>query len=434
MNITVNLHRAKRGGGYEQFTCKLDDLPKQGGGAEVVSYRARFCVVDERTGEKTWRTTTLPRPEGLTPAKELREVRRQADEWERLQRENLKKGIRVDRDKSAFADYVRGRWWSKHVMNGTHTPNGIHSFKYLSGVLVSYFGERIKLNAITTEHVSDFLTWTRTEKNYSPETQAKLLRTLSAIFKYAKRDKIIVENPCDALESNEKPVVRPELTEADFLDADEARAFLDALEADAPLFWKCYFNALLFAGLRRCEALALRWTDYKADKKTLIVNKSVSPTFNKDKDAPKVFVKETKSGNERIVPLANALIDMLEALRRDAMEKYGAEFSEDFFIFGKASNPKEPSPYTSPTTWLRRFERKHELKEVSPHDLRHSCATLILESGCDLKQAQRVLGHKNFALTATYYAGISERRSREAVQGIESLVRSAQATQDAPKG
>ena len=60
VNITVNLHRAKRGGGYEQFTCKLDDLPKQGGGAEVVSYRARFCVVDERTGEKTWRTTTLP--------------------------------------------------------------------------------------------------------------------------------------------------------------------------------------------------------------------------------------------------------------------------------------------------------------------------------------------------------------------------------------
>ena len=422
MTITVNLHRAKKGGGgYEQFTCRLDDLPTKGRGAEIVSYRARFCVMDERTGKQIWRTCTIQRPEGMTPAKERRAVEQQADAWEAEQREALEKGIALDRSKTTFAEYARGDWWKRHVLNGKHTPNGIQSFAYHSGVLISYFGERIRLTAITTDNVIDFLAWTRNEKNYSPQTQAHLLRTLSNILKHAKRSKIITENPCDDLPHDEKPIVSPQLTEADFLDADEAKTFLAALEEYAPLFWKAYFTLLLFSGLRRGEALALRWTDYSPEKKMLTVSKSISPTF--DKDGPKVFVKPTKTGLERTVPLADGIVDMLEQLRRDAMEKYGAEFSETFFIFGKPRNPTEPTFYTDPTVWIKRFERRYGLKECSPHDLRHTCATLILESGGDLKQAQRVLGHRNATLTMAFYAGITERRSREAVQGVETLLK-----------
>lgn len=68
---------------------------KQG---NVTGYKVRVCVGRDEDYKQIWRTTTIPRPEGLTPKKELNEVKRLAGEWERTQKEEYERsGERIDK-------------------------------------------------------------------------------------------------------------------------------------------------------------------------------------------------------------------------------------------------------------------------------------------------------------------------------------------------
>lgn len=78
---------------------------KQG---EIISYRIRACVGRDDSYKQIWRTCTIPRPEGLTPARERKEVERQADAWEQAQKAAFEKGLPTeDKSKITFADFVQ---------------------------------------------------------------------------------------------------------------------------------------------------------------------------------------------------------------------------------------------------------------------------------------------------------------------------------------
>ena len=80
---------------------------------------------------------------------------------------------------------------------------------------------------------------------------------------------------------------------------------------------------------------------------------------------------------------------------------------------------------TEPTRWTQKFIKRHNLPNVSPHDLRHTAATLAIESGASLKAVQILLGHQDSTTTMDFYAGITEQAQRRTVEGIESLLASS---------
>ena len=92
------------------------------------------------------------------------------------------------------------------------------------------------------------------------------------------------------------------------------------------------------------------------------------------------------------------------------------------YIFSTPEDPYRPLYPTTPTKWQASFVKRHKLPKVSPHDLRHTAATLALESGANLKDVQNLLGHKDPATTMKFYAGISKNRQRVTAAGIESLI------------
>lgn len=382
---------------------------------EIISYRVRACLGRDESYRQIWRTKTFPRPEGLTPAKERKEIQRQADAWEAEERKAFEQGMSSQKDKISLNDFISAHWMPDHVLDGKHSANGREFFRYTSGIVTSYFGERLKLAEVSPEKIKRFLRWLRVEKGYSEATQQHVLHTLTNVLNYAVRIGYLERNPADRLTDADKPSVisKP----VDFLNVDEAQAFLDALKKE-PLFWRTYFNLLLFAGLRRGEALGCKWEDYDAEGKTLQVCRNITP--DKQTESKKVE-KSTKTGKNRVVPIADGLAELLDARKREVLNLYG-DVDSNWFIFGTAEEPGKPLYPTSPGTWLRRFEKRHGLRMVGVHVLRHSAGSLSLEAGASLQEVKQLLGHSSITTTSKHYIGLTMQRQRKTVEGIEILL------------
>lgn len=431
-------------------------IEKKNKAGTLISYKIMVCVGRDEQYKQVWRTTTIPRPEGLTPAKERKEIERQADAWEQEQRAEYERThSKEDKSKITFADFVHNRWWTDHVMDGDHTPSSISFYKYMSEDLVSYFGKK-KLNIIDAEAVKRYIKYLNTEavsKNgepLSPTTIQHHFATLRNIMQYARRFHYIQFDPCQDLSQKEKP--HRGKKKIDFLEPTDASRFIKAIESDSKkareryeastklvkntksaqkeqrralgayreaLYWECLLNTLITTGLRRGECVGLQWGDLDGEKLTLSISRNVSI----DKDNPEKYnIGDTKTGEDRVVPISVRLYALLMSFKREQETKYQASLMPSAFIFCSETNPYAPLYPTTVTRHVSKFIKQHNLPNVSPHDLRHTAATLALESGADLKQVQELLGHKDASTTMQFYAGVTDEAKRRTVEGIESLI------------
>lgn len=398
---------------------------KQG---EITGYRLRVCVGRDEQYKQVWRTRTVPRPENLTPAKEKKEVQRIADEWEVAQKAEYERThAKESRDRITFAGFVQNHWWVDHVEDGEHTPNTVSFFRYMSNDIVAYFGGK-RLNQIDVESVKRFVKYLRTEARtkkgepYSQSTIQHHYKTLVNILDYGVRTGYLLSNPCNNLTTKEKPHKERGKT-IDFLEPDQAREFMRCLEKEAKetksLFWMVFANVLITCGLRRGECLGLTWADIDPDKLTLDICRNITA----DKAAPEKFrIGNTKSGESRTVPLSPRVYGLLMSLKHEQEERLHVKLLPSSYIFCRTEDPGKPLYPTSPTRWLKNFVQKYDLPNISPHDLRHTAASLALEGGANLKEVQQLLGHADPGTTMQFYTGISETAQKRTAEKIENLI------------
>lgn len=396
----------------------IEKRNKQG---ELVSYKFMCCVGRDDQYKQVWRTKTIKRPEGFTPAKEKKEVQRQADAWEQEQRAAYQNGHTKDKDKITLEQFIHDHWWTDHVMDGTHTPSSISFYKHMSNDILSYFGEKKKLKQIDVEDVKKYIKYLNTEATtkkgepYSKWTIKHHFSVLRNVLEYARRMHYITADPCQDLSAKEKPQLENKPIE--FLDSAQAQEYLAALDNE-PLFWRCFQNVLITTGLRRGEALGLQWGD--VDGKNLRITVARNVTI--DRESPdKYHIGATKGKEARTVPISERLYALLMERKKEQAAVYGT-LLPTAFIFNRTADPYKPQYPTEPTRWQRRFVQRHGLPNVSPHDLRHTAATLALEGGADLKQVQTLLGHKDPSTTMAFYAGVSEEQQRKTTEGIEKVL------------
>ena len=398
--------------------------PRTDKAGNVISYRLRCCVGRDAQKKQVWRTTTIPRPEGLTPKKEEAEVKRQADAWEQEQRAEYERtNSKEDLSKMSFAAFVRDIWWPQHVMDGSHKPTSVSFYRNLSESVVEYFErDRKKLNQITAGDVKRFIVYLQTQaksKSGEPLSQTTIIRnyqTFRNIINFAVRFGYLKDDPCKNLSVKDKP--RQKAKTIDFLDPKEARRFMQALESE-PLFWRTFATLLIHCGLRRGEAVGLQWQDINGENLTITISRNITVNAN----VPEKYSVETpKSGESRVVPLPGSVYALLQSLKREQETRYNAKLLPNAFVFCRTENPYKPIYPTVPTRWQARFIKRNGLPNMSPHDLRHTAATLALEAGADLKDVQTLLGHKDPSTTMAFYAGVSEEKQHRTVEGIEKLL------------
>ena len=418
---------------------------------KLVGYRIRVYLGRDEHKKQIRRTMTIDRPEGLTPKKEKKEVQRIADAWEREQREEFEKNKNKINErrfsvksKITLCDFIDNHWIKKHVKNGKHTPDTVAFYQSMANDIKDYFQSEfpdIKLCSVDKENVLDYLAYLRTKartkngKPYGATTIQHHFSTLRNILGYAVYIEYIKEDPCRKIKQNDRP--RREDREVDFLSGDEAVRFIQCLESEEEkkywdrhknsyLFWKCLVNALMLTGLRRGELVGLQWRDIDEKNAVLNIRRNVTiDTSNKEEKAPekKIHVGETKGKRIRRVPISGYLLELFKEYRVEQDEKFKKQLKPEDYIFCRSGKKDIPIYPTEPTRMLKKFIKRNGLSDVSPHDLRHTAASLAIESGANIKQVQKLLGHKDAATTLKFYTGITEKAQRKTVDGIESILR-----------
>ncbi len=237
--------------------------------------------------------------------------------------------------------------------------------------------------------VEQFITWLVRERGVQPHIIARRSSCLASFYKWAMKNRRVEQDPVYLADKPKRPYRIPV-----WLEKDEQKRLQDAARniEDLPenIFGRTrehvlairrrydfLFGLIQNAGLRISEALSLRVRDVRM--------------VNGVAKGVRVIGKGNK---ERAIPLPDSFGPVFGF--------WLANRGKEEFVFAKTPNGKPPGA-AAVRAYLRRLvERAGIDKPVTPHKLRHTYATRLLEAGAELVDIQALLGHVNLATTQIY--------------------------------
>lgn len=255
-----------------------------------------------------------------------------------------------------------------------------------------HLGRRGKLENVRTDHLRGYIEYLRVQRRLKETTIKRRLASLKLFFKWVQREKLINEDPFDTL--NERIRLPKRLPRA--LDRGDRESLRKALilcrgtdDFDA-IRSKTAVHLLLDTGIRVGELVAISLTDVSLASGSLVIH--------------------GKGNRQRLVYL------LQKPLYRK-MEKYLAyrqsvqTSSDRLFVSPRG----KPISTVTVRAELRRISRTAGIaRHVTPHMLRHTCATQWLEGGLDIRYVQKLLGHQSIS-TTEIYTHVSDQGLREAL-------------------
>jgi integrase len=196
---------------------------------------------------------------------------------------------------------------------------------------------------------------------------------------------------------------------------DQLRAFLTAVKDDrlSPLWY-----LIAMTGMRRGEAIGLRWSDVDLEAGRLSVRRALIP-INRE-----VVVSEPKTAKgRRVVALDAGTIEVLKGQAARQLEEH-SEWDEGWVESGlvfTAENGAALDPESISRYW-RQAVKKTMLPTIRLHDLRHTHATLALQAGVHPKVVSERLGHATVSITLDAYSHAIPAMQEEAAALIAGLV------------
>jgi integrase len=191
------------------------------------------------------------------------------------------------------------------------------------------------------------------------------------------------------------------------------------------------WHVLGHTGVRRGEALSLRWRDVDLDAATMSVRRSAGMVRVAGEGAQMVE-GATKSGKARVVDLDPGTVAVLRGWRKQRAALALQLASDDALVFGDIEGAHRNGEHVS-RQFARDIVRCREALGADPlpvirlHDLRHSHATILLTAGVPVHVVSERLGHASAVVTMTVYAHVLPGSQREAADLFARLIREATA-------
>lgn len=230
-------------------------------------------------------------------------------------------------------------------------------------------------------------------------------RLISTILAQAEKEMLV---PYNAAAKATPPKATRHAPET--LQPEEVADMLDALEKE-PLKWRLFTELLLATSGRRGEVAGLRWE--KIDFKNCLVKIDSSLISTKQNG---IVETTTKTNDVRYILIPEETIDLLKFHKQEQLllkQINGDRWIETGYVFTRDNG--EPMNPESITGWLSDFSKRHGLRHIHPHMLRHTGASNYIANGIDIAAVSELLGHANVSTTFYFYIhAIKEYRAKTA--------------------
>ncbi len=238
-------------------------------------------------------------------------------------------------------------------------------------------GEGLKWETIGSDVVREWIVYLLDEKSYETTTVNLCLSALRSFYHYLVKIERIEGNPMKKITGPKNKKALPA-----FVKVREMDVFFDNYEHDGSFrSIRDWLVVLMFysTGIRRAELLGL------ADKDVMLREKQIKVTGKRNK--------------QRLVPFGTELADAISEYLEVRNREFGISYSECFFLNDKG-NPMTPEFVGALVK--RNLSKVTSQKKKSPHVLRHTFATAMLNNGADLRAIQELLGHSSLKTTEVY--------------------------------
>ncbi len=316
-------------------------------------------------------------------------------------------GLTFDAGKTTVGEYLER--WIEDSVRDTVRQRTYERYEQIVRVHLKPAFGRVKLGALSPAHVRA-LYREKLDAGLSPRTVRYIHVTLSKALKQAVSDGLI---PRNAAASVKAP--KPAKKEITPLSREQVNALFTAVSGKRlePLY-----VLAITAGLREGELLGLKWEDVDLDSGMLQVRRSLS-----EARSGRIF-EAPKSGKGRSIRLTRKALSALRDHRKRQLEermKSAGFWQESGLVF--------PSRVGTPLggrnlnrSFNRDLERAGLPRNFRFHDLRHTCATLLLKQGLHPTFVQQLLGHGDVSLTLNVYSHVLPDMGDQATTAMEAAL------------
>lgn len=283
-----------------------------------------------------------------------------------------------------------------------------------SKLIIKYLGN-IPLSEVTQNMLQNNLLFKMKTDGYSYDSVKKTKGLVNALFSYAYDNRMIEENNIKNLIVPAKKLF--DKGEIKFFDDDEIEIFKNEALKDK-YSNGCLLIALIYTGLRGGELCALKKGDIDFTNKCIYVNKIVQRVCSYDDnaqrvDSTQVIQKSTKTSDGRIVKLSKSAIDYLNL----HFSRHPEIVDDDYVVYSKISDIPAPNSLRRQMSCV--LDNTEIVGKRGLHTLRHTCASLMIRRGIDIRVVSEVLGHTDTAFTYRTYVHVVDKQKQEAMEALD---------------
>jgi len=395
-----------------------------------VRYRVRVYVgLDPETGKQELVTKTYRK--------------KKAADREETRLKNMKgEGVLVRPSRETLAKYLKR--WLKEVKEGELRARTLYDYQ---GIVRRYIEKppegappigMVRLDRLTPLAFQTYYDFLWREVGLSPRTLQYLHTILRQALKHAVLVGSLARNPTDGVKAKKQRAENGEGEGAAkkkralrAMTQEQATQFLTAARGDR---YYALWAVLLMGGLRPGEAFGLLWEDVDLDERKLHVRRSLTRLGGKG-----WRLTEPKTDrSRRVVPLPEVAVRALKEWKAKQAEErllLGAEYEDNGLVFASEFGKPLDGVNLNHRNFRRimasaglgewELDEKGERKRFRPahrvYDLRHTCATLLLRAGENVKVVSERLGHASITLTLDTYSHVLPDMQDAAAEKLEAM-------------
>lgn len=322
--------------------------------------------------------------------------------------------LKIGQNDILFADYMEQ--WLEIIKASIEVVTFASYSTMVKSTIAPYFRKKkITLSNLRPKDIQDFYTdqLKRVKANSVIHYHANIHKAL----KYAVKMGLISTNPADQVD---RP--RKEKFVGSFYDSDEVQKLFEVARG-TKLELAVLFGA--FYGLRRSEIVGLKWDAIDFKDNTIVIRHTVTTCTL---DGKKLTISKDRTKNVsslRSLPLVSVFREKLLELKKQQAKNrklFRKSYCTDYLDYIYVDELGERIKPNYITNAFPKLLEQHHMRVIRFHDLRHSCASLLLAAGVPMKAIQEWLGHSTFSTTADIYAHLAYKSKVQSADAMENIL------------